>query len=51
MQLDKEDLLDLEEDIIKKLDFSLRHVSPIDFLERYLRLFGIEKDDKNALGE
>ena len=51
MQLDKEDLLDLEEEIIRTLDFSLRYVSPIHFLERYLRLFGIEKGEKNALGD
>ena len=31
----------LESEILRTLDFSLRTVSPIFFLERFLRLFGI----------
>ena len=48
--LEKQALIDLEEEIIKMLDFSVRSVSPCHFLERYLRLFGIDenKQDKNA---
>ena len=48
--LEKQALIDLEEQIIKMLDFSVRTVSPCHFLERYLRLFGIDgkKQDKNA---
>ena len=40
----------LEEQIIKSLDFDLHEVSSIDFLERFLRLFGIdqERDDIDA---
>ena len=40
----------LEEQIIKSLDFDLHEVSSIDFLERFLRLFGIdqERDDTDA---
>ena len=38
----KQDLIDLEERIIRKLDFSLRDVSPIFFLERFFRIFGID---------
>ena len=32
----------MEEDIIRTLDFNLRKVSQIQFLERYLRLFGLD---------
>ena len=48
--LDKTELIDLEEAIVKMLDFSLRHVSSIHFLERFTRLFGIdqERNDKRA---
>ena len=39
----------LEERIIKKLDFDLRFTSPIMFLERYQRIYGIDlRDDENA---
>lgn len=40
--LSKRDVIDLEEHIIRVLDFQLRNVSPIDFLERFLRLFGLD---------
>ena len=40
--LQKSDIFDLEEKIIKALDFSLRQSTSIDFLERYYRLFGID---------
>ena len=40
--LEKQDLIDLEEGIIKMLDFSIRGVYSCHFLERYLRLFGID---------
>ena len=36
-------VLKMEGDIIRTLDFSLRRVSQIQFLERYLRLFGLDK--------
>lgn len=42
VKLEKQDLLDMEEEIVRTLDFSLRQISPINFLERYLRLFGID---------
>ena len=35
-------MLDLEEDLIRTLDFSLRQLSPVQFLERFLRLFGLD---------
>ena len=40
--LQKSDIFDLEEKIIRALDFSLRQSTSIDFLERYYRLFGID---------
>jgi len=42
IKLKKRNVLKLEELIIKSLDFSLQSVSPITFLERYLRLFGLD---------
>ena len=39
--IEKQDFIDLEESILKVLDFSLQNVFSIDFLERYLRLLGI----------
>ena len=38
----KDDLLRLEEKILVALEFSCHHISPIPFLERYFRLFGID---------
>ena len=40
----------MEEDIIRTLDFNLRKVSQIQFLERYLRLFGLDNvKDKRSM--
>lgn len=38
----KQEVIDLEELIIKSLDFELRHDGPIPFLERYLRLYNLD---------
>ena len=48
--IEKQTVLDLEEDILRTLEFSVRSVSATEFLDRYLRLFGIDakKQDKNA---
>lgn len=45
----KEDLIDLEENIVKALDFDFCYASSITFLERYQRLFSVdqEAEDKN----
>ena len=43
----KQDLLDLEEDIIRELDFELHFPYPILFLERYQRIFGLENVKKS----
>lgn len=44
MQLTRQDLLDLEEDIIRTLDFDLRSVSPMLFLERFQRVFQLHNE-------
>ena len=42
--LEKQDLLNLEESVVQTLNFSLRHVSPIHFLDRFHRLFELDQD-------
>ena len=42
-----DDLVDLEADIIKTLDFNLQSTSPILFLERYLRIFNYDRSKKD----
>ena len=41
------DLTELEEKILRTLDFHIETVSSIDFLARYLRLFGIDQEEKD----
>ena len=48
VQLVHAEIIECEEDIIRTLDFSLRRVSPIFFLERYQRLFGLSKLSNEA---
>ena len=43
----KRDLLRLEEKILIALEFSCHHISPIPFLERYFRIFGIDNGIKD----
>ena len=38
----KQDIIDLEERVLRTLDFACHHVSAIPFLERFLRIFGID---------
>ena len=38
--VDKQDMIDLEEKILRALDFSTCYVAPIAFLDRFLRIFG-----------
>ena len=46
----KQQIVDLEEKILRALNFELLYVSPITFLGRFLRIFGLddEKENKNA---
>lgn len=41
--LTNKDLVNLEEKIIKALEFELNWTSPLHFLERYQRLFGLDQ--------
>ena len=43
----KQHLIDMEEKVIKTLDYSLRSVSSLHFLERYERLFGLDQNKKD----
>ena len=44
IQIAKADLINLEEKIIKTLDYELHYVCPIVFLERYQRVFGLDEE-------
>ena len=44
----KQDLINMEEQIIRVLDFELRSVGSVTFLERYFRIFGIDQNNKDA---
>ena len=50
MELSKQELVNLEERLIRKLDFNIREVYSITFLERFFRLFiaNQEKNDRNV---
>ena len=45
--IEKQHIVDLEESIIRTLDFNLQNVSAGDFVERYLRLVGFDVSDNN----
>ena len=40
-------MLDLEEDILRVLDFNLSYTGPIWYLERYIRLFDLDQLHKD----
>lgn len=46
VKLDKQELINLEEKILRTLEFSCHHVSPIPFLERYLRIYGVDQAEE-----
>jgi len=48
VNLKKQDLFNLEEDIIRELDFDLQVASPIVFQERYQRIFGLDREETHA---
>lgn len=37
----------MEERVLRSLDFSCHYISPVPFLERYLRIFGIDLEKKS----
>ena len=46
----KEELIELEESIIRTLDFDLQYAGPLQFLERFQRVYNLDqvKRDKEA---
>ena len=46
-QVTREQLIHLEELIIRALDFDLQHDGPLPFLERYQRVLGIDQESQN----
>ena len=47
LTLEKQNILDMETQILLELEFSVQHVSAITFLERYLQIFGIDEGRSN----
>ena len=47
VQVSRETLIDLEEQIIRALDFNLQHDGPLPFLERYQRILCIDQENDN----
>lgn len=48
-QVTRELLIDLEEQIIRALDFDLQNDGPLPFLERYQRILKIDQEKKDPL--
>ena len=48
--VDNKDLINLEEHMIRVLDFSMHNISPLPFFDRYCRIFGVddEQEDEDA---
>lgn len=44
-----ENLIDLEEQLLRSLDFDLVETTPIPFLDRYLRIFGLDTEESSYL--
>ena len=47
LQVEKQDLIDLEEQIMKALDFDFAYASPISFLERFQRLLSVDQESED----
>ena len=48
LKVSKEAYIALEKDILIQLQFDIDYTSPIFFLERYQRLFGLDKEQTDA---
>ena len=42
VNISREELIDFEGEILRALDWDLHYVTPLLFLERYQRLFGLD---------
>ena len=47
ISVDKKDFVNLEKDLLFKLNFDLQWISPITFLERFERLFNLDQKEKD----
>ena len=43
--VERQEVVDLEENILRSFNFSMQYVSPIPFLERFLRIFGLDQKE------
>jgi len=48
VEISKKELIDLEDRVLLTLDFELHHVSPLPFLDRFLRLYGLDLSPNQA---
>ena len=48
VDVSKKELIDLEDQVLLNLDFELHYVSPLPFLERFLRLYNLDLSPKQA---
>ena len=48
IKLKKDNIINLEEKILRTLEFSVHHVSAVPFLERFLRIFGFDSGGKGS---
>ena len=44
----RDELIELERDVIDKLDFELHYTGPLLFLERFLRIFSLDQSSRDV---
>lgn len=49
VKIEKSKIIDYENQVLLALDFSIRNIGSINFLERYLRLFGLDRGVENSV--
>ena len=49
VKIEKSKIIDYENQVLLVLDFSIRNIGSINFLERYLRLFGLDRGVENSV--
>ena len=50
-QISKQDLIDLEEKILRALNFDFNYSSPLIFLERYQRLLSVDQEATDGISK
>ena len=48
VKISKESLCEIEREVLIRLDFSTQSIASINFLERYLRLFGMDQGKEGS---